>query len=69
MRLSAFTRSREIADRGALYDFTLCIKARAMTRAIPSLLRIVPIDDAAEMSADCRTFKELSGVVSVSGNF
>src|SRR5689334_8970230 len=42
----------EVGLRRTSHHFTVCVKARAVTRAIPDPLRFMPTDNATEMRAN-----------------
>ena len=59
----------QVMIRRSVDDFAEAVEAGAVAGAIPSLLGVVPVDDAAEVGADGGTLVNGSGRVAVSGDF
>src|SRR5437016_3697878 len=57
----------QIKNRRAGNGFAVGVEAAAVAGAVPGFFERVPLDDAAEVRAACRTFVELALVVAVDG--
>src|SRR5436190_6271414 len=58
----------ERRDRGAVDHLSVSVEARAVTRAVPALLRAVPLDDALEVRAHRTLLVQLPLLVAIRGD-
>src|SRR5688572_3922853 len=58
----------EIFDGGAIEDLAISVEARAVARAIPGFLGMVPINDATEMRANRPALVPFASLITIDGN-